>query len=448
MLLRARWLLPISSPPMRDAALLVRDGAIGALGPFDELRAAHPEVELRDLGDCALLPGLVNSHAHVEITGLRWALAGLPFSEWIPELVRLRREVLEPVDDEVSAELGALESLRAGITTLGDCSCSGAPAPAMRQAGLRGVVFREAFSPSQEGVGAALAEMRGFVESAGDEDESRVRTGLSPHSPYTAVPDFLRAVGELAAETGRPLSVHVAESEAERAYLRDGTGPISRMRAAGPVATGLSPVEHFERLGWLQLPVPVQLVHLCTASELELDILAERQRHPGAPRLTACPRSNLRLGNGTPALAAWSSRELSWNLATDGAPSSGSCELFSELRLAARLLEQAGRPAPPAELLRRVTIEGARALGLEDSIGSLELGKRADLVAVSLDDARFEPEGDPESAIVECASPADVVFACVDGEVLLEDGQPTRIDSERVRARARERAERLAKLAR
>lgn len=443
MLLRARWLVPLCSPPLRDGALLLRDGTLAAVGPWAELRAEHPDEAVKDLGESALLPGLVNAHSHLELTGLRWTLAGLPFSEWIPRLIALRREHLEPDDDEASSRLGAVEMLRAGITTLGDCTSSGAPRRAMAEAGLRGVVYQEAFAPDASRIEPALASFRRRLAEAAQEDEGRVRTGLSPHSPYASYPAFLRGTAELAAETGRPLSIHLAESEAERAFLRDGSGPIAEQRAAGPMASGLSPVEHLEREGWLALTSPVQLVHLCTASQLELDILAERSRQAGAPVLATCPRSNLRLGNGAPDPAAWTARELFWSVATDGAPSTGACDLFAELRLTARLLELGGRPAAPRDLLRRVTIEGARALGLDGDIGTLEVGKRADLVAVSLRGARFEPEGDPEAALVECAGPADVIFGCVDGEVLLDDGVLARVDEERIVALARERARRL-----
>jgi len=445
-LLRARWLLPVSSPPIQDGAVLVRDGVLAAVGPREELERAHPGESARDLGEAALLPGLVNAHSHLEITGLRWALAGLPFAEWMPRLVSLRRGALEPADDEVSSLLGATEMTRAGVTTLGDCTSTGAPRTAMLEAGLRGIVFQEAFALEPSATQAALGVLQRRLEEAGDEDESRVRTGLSPHSPYTACPDFLQACGELAEVEGRPLSIHLAESEAERAYLRDGSGPIGALRPAGPMASGLSPVEHLEREGWFGLTTPVQLVHLCTANELELDILSERARHPGGPVITACPRSNLRLGNGAPELAAWMDRDLPWSLGTDGAPSTGSCDLFAEMRLAARLLELGGRPADPRTLLRRVTLDGARALGLDEKIGSLEVGKRADLIAVSLEGARFEPEGNAEAALVEAAGPADVIFSAVDGEVLLENDELTRIDEQRVVHRARERAERLAGL--
>lgn len=446
MLLRARWLLPLTAPPLRDGALLVRDGAVETLGPATELAAAHPDEPVRDLGDAALLPGLVNAHSHLEITHLRWALQGLPFSEWIPRLVELRRERLEPADDEASSELGAAEALRAGITCLGDCASSPAPAAALRAARLRGRVYREAFALSEEQVRPALEAWARLVAEAAAEDDELVTTGLSPHSPYTAAPSLLQAAAGLASETGLPLSIHVAESEAERAFLRDGSGPIGenrRARGLGWPPSGLTPVEHLAAAGWMELDVPVQLVHLTTAGELELDLLAERARHPGSPVAVACPRSNLRLGNGAPALGAWQVRELPWCLGTDGAPSAGACDPWAEMRLAARLLELAGRPAPPRELLLRATLHAARSLDLDSEVGSLEPGKRADLIAVSLEGPRFEPEGDPEAALLECAGPGDVRFVAVDGEVLLEGGAPTRLDEERIVARARERAARL-----
>src|SRR5687767_11387964 len=159
MLLKARIALPISSEAIEDAAVVVRGGVIADVGPMARVVHAHPGERVRDLGDAILMPGFVNVHSHLELTLLRGLVEDLPFLPWLRRVVDLTHDVLKPDESVFYSLLGAAEMIRAGITTVADCSASGAPFDALAIAGLRGLVFQEAFAPTAAHVGGAIARL-------------------------------------------------------------------------------------------------------------------------------------------------------------------------------------------------------------------------------------------------------------------------------------------------
>lgn len=453
MLLRARFVLPVSSEAIEDGAVVVRSGRIHAVGPHARLASAHPGERQRDLGDAILFPGFVNAHSHLEITLLRGLVDDLPFFPWLRRLVELKADGLKVDESVFYSLLGAAEMIRGGTTTIADCSDTGAPFDALALSGLRGIVFQEVFAPSRDRVGAAIAGLEARLEALEAMATDRVRPGVSPHSTYMACGRLLQESLEVAARRGLPLSLHVAESDAEESFIRDAEGPIAehfRGRGWPAEAQGCSPVEWIERHGWLSAPVPVQLVHLARASAQDLDLVAAA-RPAGRLGLACCPRSNATLGNGLPDLGGMSARGIPWGLGTDGAASCGSLDMFAEMRfasLAERGAKRDALAAPARRVLARATIESARSLGMEDQVGTLEPGKQADLAAVSLRGVSVTPAFEPHAVLVSLATPKDVVLTMVGGEILYEDGEVRTIDEERVAARCRERATLLGRMAR
>lgn len=453
MLLRARFVLPVSSEAIEDGAVVVRGGRIHAVGPHARLASAHPGERLRDLGEAILFPGLVNAHSHLEITLLRGLLDEMPFFPWLRRLVELKGDGLKVDESVFYSLLGAAEMIRGGTTTVADCSDTGAPFDALALSGLRGIVYQEVFAPSRDRVGAAIAGLEARLDALQAMATDRVSPGISPHSPYMACERLLRESLEVAGRRGLPVSLHVAESDGEDAFIREGQGPIAdHFQGRGwPVeARGCSPVEWIERCGWLDAPVQVQLVHLARAGQGDLELIAEaaRQRPLG---VAACPRSNASLGNGLPNLGGLTALGIPWGLGSDGAPSCGSLDMLAEMRFAG--LAERGRTrdalaASARRMLARVTLEAARSLGLGDHVGSLEPGKQADLAAVSLRSVALTPAFEPHSVVASLATPRDVILTMVGGEILYEDGEVRTIDEERVAARCRERATLLGRLAR
>jgi 5-methylthioadenosine/S-adenosylhomocysteine deaminase len=446
MLLRARWVLPVTSPPIEDGAVVVRGGKVHDVGPWTLIASAHPEERVNDLGMAILLPGLVNAHAHLEITLLRGFLDDLAFVPWLKKLIELKSDALRRDEHVFYALLGAAEMIRAGTTCVADCTDSGAPLDALLVSGLRGVVYQEAFAPAPDQVDASVAAWAEKLDALQAMASDRVAVGLSPHAPYTSCPRMLERAADLALERALPLSIHLAESEAEVAYVTHATGPIAdahRARGLRPEARRRSPVEHAHDVGLLDLSVPVQLVHLARSTPGDLEILGSASSRGRRIGIAACPRSNARLGNGSPDFAGFTRAGVPWGLGTDGAPAVGRCDLFAEMRFA-MLSEHACHPERPLgtarAMLERATIDSARALGLDSLVGSLAKGKQADLCAIALDRARLVPDADPYSVVVHLATPDDVVLTMVAGETLWDGRSLATIDEARVIEKCRERA--------
>ena len=215
MLLRARWILPLSSAPIADGALLLRGGQIADIGPAAAMLGRHRAETIQDLGEAALLPGLINVHSHLELGLLRGLLVDLPFFAWIRTVVKIQREAFLPSDHDLASRVGAAEMLRAGITCVADCSASGAPLDALLSAWLRGIVHQEVFAPERSWLAEAVPTLERRLDALSARAASssgRVRVGVSPHSPYMACPALLDIAARIACDRGLPLSIHLAES--------------------------------------------------------------------------------------------------------------------------------------------------------------------------------------------------------------------------------------------
>ncbi|HEY5872903.1 MAG TPA: amidohydrolase family protein, partial [Gaiellaceae bacterium] len=273
--LSADWVVPVDGPPIQDGAVAHEDGLIAAVGTQDELgRGEH-------FGDAVILPGLVDAHTHLEYASYAGFGDGLSFGPWIALHVE-RKGQLELEDMEAIARLGALECLRSGVTTVGDCSFVGAAATACADVGLEGVIYLEVFGDADRI--ERFEELRGRI--AGGLPES-VRIGVSPHAPYTVTRDLYRACAEL----GLPVATHLAESEAETEFLRSGTGDweaFAHMLVPPPGTTGIRALAEAGLLG-----PHVLAAHCVQADREEIELLAS---HDVA--VAHCPRSNAYLGCG------------------------------------------------------------------------------------------------------------------------------------------------------
>jgi cytosine/adenosine deaminase-related metal-dependent hydrolase len=426
-LYRAAWVLPVVVPPIASGAVLV-DGAgrIAAVGPS---AAVEPPAgaEIVELGDAVLMPGLVNVHAHPELAMFRGALEDLPFRDWIMRLVGAKRAALTDADHEAAARWTAVEALRAGITTLGATETSGAAVGALADAGMRGVVYLEVFGPDPAQAGRSLDGLREAVERHRAVAPERVRIGVSPHAPYTVSDALFSATAEYALAEGLPMAVHAAESAAERALVVDGGGEFAPGLRARGIATsrrGRSTVELLDRLGVLRArPLLIHCV------DLDADDV-ERIAASGSA-VAHCPIANAKLGHGMAPLGRLRAAGIRVGLGTDGVGSNNRLDLLEEARFAALIHRAASRDhalLPAAELLRLCTLEGARALGLEARIGSLEPGKQADLCAVSLAGPHVRPVHDATAAVFHAARGSDVILTVVDGRILYRDGRVRTLD--------------------
>jgi cytosine/adenosine deaminase-related metal-dependent hydrolase len=403
--LSADWVLPVEGPPIEDGAIVIEDGLIAAVGKADDLG------EGTCYDDAVILPGFVNAHSHLEYAVYGGFGDGLgDFAEWIT--LHIQRKARIVWDEYVDvAKFGAAQCLASGVTTVGDCSYSGATAVACAELGLRATVYLEVFGADPA---RALEHFAGIRDRVGDAFSPRVRPGVSPHAPYSVSIELYEACAEL----GLPIATHISESRAEVAYLLTGAGAWGAYKdllVASPGKTGTHLLAEHDLLG-----PNLVAAHCVVLDEDEIGLLAST-----GTGVAHCPRSNGALGCGVAPLAELREAGARVGVGTDSPASAPSFDFFEELRsvlLSARA--RAGRPdvLSTAEALELGTLGSARALGLDAEIGSLVPGKRADLAIVSLEGPAYLPWEDPAGAVVLGGSPGRVVATYVDGEARYEKG--------------------------
>jgi cytosine/adenosine deaminase-related metal-dependent hydrolase len=441
-LYRAEWVLPVSSSPLRRGALLVDgDGRIAAVGP--ELAIEPPDgCEIVELGNAMLLPGLVNAHAHPELAMFRGALEDLAFRDWILRLVGGKRRVLDHADFRAAALWTCVESVRGGVTTLAATEASGAAAEAMAEVGMRGTAYLEIFGPDPSQVTASIEGFRTSLQELRHTESDLVRIGISPHAPYTVSDELYRAAAALARAEELPMAVHIAESVAERRLVQHGDGDFAPGLNARGIATpprASSPVALLHRLGVLE-ERPL-LIHC-----LDLDPDDFGRITDTGSGVAHCPVANARLGHGLAPVYRLREMGVAVGIGTDSVGANNRLDLLEEARIASllqRVSLHSHDALPADELLRLCTLEGARALGLDSRVGTLEPGKDADLCAVSLEGQHVRPVHDPLAALFHAARATDVVLTVVRGRVIYRAGDPAAPSVARAFARVEEAAQRL-----
>ena len=441
-LYRARWILPVASPPIRNGELLVDSaGRIAAVAPAGAIDVPTDAV-IEELGEAILLPGLVNVHAHPELAMFRGALEDLAFRDWILRLVSAKRTLLAAEDSLAAARWTLVEAARAGMTTIGAPAASAAAVMALREAGLRGVVYQETFGPDPSDAGRAADQLRSDLERLLPLSTDLVKIGISPHAPYTVSDELYSAAAEIAREADLPMAVHIAESRAERDLVARGEGDFAPGLRARGIATpkrAESSIRLLERLGVLEgRPL---LIHSIDLDDECIELIVRS----GCP-IAHCPIANAKLGHGLAPVPELLDRGVTVGLGTDSVGSNNRLDLIEEARIAALLQRARGRRPDllPAEtLLRLCTLDGARALGMETRIGSLEPGKDADLCAVSLAEVHTIPAFDPVTALFHSARGSDVILSVVQGRAIYRDGRVLSIDEPSARADIEGAADRL-----
>lgn len=393
--------------PIRDGAVAIADdGTIAGVGERAELGDGEHYPE------SVILPGFVNAHTHLEYEVYAGFGDGLRFAEWIGLHVE-RKSRIDLEDMEAIARLGVHSCLRSGITTVGDCSFSGAAATACAGLGLRATIYLEVFGADETSISERFEPMRARLAGLPE----TVRIGVSPHAPYTCTIDLYRACADL----GLPVATHLAESDDETEFLRTGGGGWQSFAELLVPPLGTTGIRALAEAGLLD--ANVLAAHCVKADDEEIALLAE---HDVA--VAHCPRSNGILGCGVAPLAALREAGIRVCIATDSPASTPSFDMYDEMRAAivgARARE--GRPdaLTAADALELATLGGARALGIEAQVGSLAPGKQADLTVLSLSETAFIPWEDPVTGAVLGGAPERVVATLVSGEPRYEKGGKT-----------------------
>jgi 5-methylthioadenosine/S-adenosylhomocysteine deaminase len=389
----AGWVLPVDGPPIEGGYVAWEDGRI--------LEVGKGRVDRHYGEDALILPGIVNAHSHLEYSVYAGFGDGQPFGSWLATHI-LRRRVLTREDMVAIASYGAAQSLAAGITTTADYSFSGAAADAAAALGLRAIVYLEVFGSDPDAAAARFEELR-----AGTEETAVVTVGISPHAPYTTSLD----VYHFCLSLGIPVGTHLAESDGENEWLEHGAGPLA---AAGDVLvtpTGKRAVGTLDDV----LGPDLLCAHCVALEEDEIAVLAGKD----VP-VAHCPRSNALLGCGIAPVTGLREAGVRVGLGTDSPASTPSFDPWDEMRAAiagARARERRPDALSAADALRLATLDAAAALGLDEELGSLTPGKRADLTVLSVKGSPYVPIEDPSAAAVYSGAPTGVLATLVEGEI-------------------------------
>ncbi|WP_019570033.1 TRZ/ATZ family hydrolase [Thioalkalivibrio sp. ALE11] len=423
LILSASWVLPVvpRGAVLEDHAVVVRDGAILAVKPREQALAEHPEARHEHRDGHALMPGLVNAHTHAGMTLLRGIGSDQPLMEWLKRYVwPVEGRLLSPEFVYDGTRLAAAEMLRGGTTCFSDMYLFvGDAAAAVDASGIRGVMGLTVFdfpTPWAQTPDEYFQRGREVVDTWGD--HSRIRFTVAPHAPYTVGDESMQRVGERARELGVPVHTHVHETagEVEEAVSNGGERPLARLA----------------RLGLLDQPF--MAVHMTQVSDEDLALLENRP-----VSITHCPESNLKLASGFCPVARLDEAGINLALGTDGTASNNDLDMIGEMRTAALLAKGVSGDAaalPAERVLEMATLGSARALGLDHEIGSLEAGKRADLISLDLTGPELQPEHEPHARIVYAATREAVRDVWVDGRALLADRELLTLDLEAIHASA------------
>jgi 5-methylthioadenosine/S-adenosylhomocysteine deaminase len=415
-----------------EGDVLIRDGRIAAVAPT----VPGPHQRTIDAHGGYVLPGLIQTHIHLCQTLFRGYADDLPLLDWLRRRIWPMEAAHSPHTLRAAARLAATELLTSGTTsvlTMETVHDTDAVFEAVGESGLRATIGKcmmdlsaEAPLRLQEDTRASIDEAVAIRKRWHGAANGRLRATFAPRFAVSCSRELLEAVADVSAADGVLVHTHVSESRDEIAIVR-------------AISGGLTNVEY---LASLRLASPrLCAAHCVLVDDHEQALLAEHD-----VKVMHCPGSNLKLGSGVAPVPEMRARGIAVSLGTDGAACNNRLDMFEEMRLAAVL--QAARRQPGLLVARDVlwmaTRAGAQALNLETEIGSLEPGKRADLIVVDRDRPHLTPGPDPYSTIVYAARGSDVRTTIVDGEVLVDDGNPVRIDRAEIVATARLAARELA----
>ncbi len=396
MILQAAWVVPVTSPPIRRGYVKIAGGRIIEVGWSAQLSPPAPPVT--ELGEVVLTPGLVNPHAHLELGCYAQSLHPGPFWKWIKKLVRLRSQPGQLRREQQAISDGVWQSLQAGVTCVGDISRRNCAWPVLKPLPIRKVCFVELLSLADHPP-RNPDELREGVQSVAEDELLTV--GVSPHAPYTVPAAQIRAAIALADELSRPWTMHLAETPEEVAFLRGKRGALGWMlgrllKQCGVRSPRQSPIDFLTQCGAGFRRGA--LAHANYVTDDEIGRLAETGHV-----VIYCPRAHHFFGHRPHPFMKMRAAGVTVALGTDSLASNDSLSVLDELHFVQTWVPDA--PSPD-QLLRMATLDAAHALSLGREIGSLEVGKQADLTAFPC-----SPDtADPVRALLEAPVPARAVW--------------------------------------
>ncbi|KAK6507407.1 hypothetical protein TWF481_005840 [Arthrobotrys musiformis] len=432
---------------IKDGAILVQGNSIVDIGKAALLAEKYPEEDVTDLTGRVIFPGLISTHMHTAQTLLRGAADDLELIGWLCDRIWVLQGNFTAEDGEVAAKISIAEMLKSGTTCFlesmfADRYGFDGLAKAVDESGIRGCLGKIVMdvgkyaTEEKRMMHPGLVETReqsllGAIEMHEKWDgkaDGRIKVWFGARTPPGVSDDLLKEMSEVSRSKNIPITMHCAEVRADREFY---------------ASVGHTPMTYCQSVGLLgEKTVLVHMVHL---DDNDIQLLHETGTH-----VAHCPTSNSKLASGFARVPELLDAKVNVGLGTDGAPCNNSNDLLQEMKLAA-IIHKATHYDPtvvPAEtVMEMATINGAKALGLEKEIGSLEIGKRADFVAIDLRQLHLTPSFDPISTIVYTATGRDVEMVVVDGKVLVKDGKLTTMDEEDIMIKAKKHAREIVERA-
>jgi 5-methylthioadenosine/S-adenosylhomocysteine deaminase len=410
------------SEPVFPGSLAIAAGRIIALGTESNVENSVQAAMTMDAQGGLIMPGLVNAHNHAAMTCYRGMADDLPLMEWLNRYIFPAESGSDSDQVYWSTLLACAEMIRAGTTTFCDMYLfEDRVAQAAREAGMRAMVGEVLYDFPSPNYGL-LEKGFGYTEALIQrwQGDPLIRTAVEPHALYTCSPDLLRQSWDLAERYGVPMIIHLAETKSE-------VEEVSKKY-------GKTPVNHMENLGLLSPSLIA--CHCVWLTEAEMDLLARR-----GVKVVHNPESNMKLASGVAPIPELLARGVTVGLGTDGCASNNNLDLFQEMDSAAKLhkvhrLDPTVMPS--SVVLEMATLGGARVLGLEKEIGSLEVGKKADIIVLDLNRPHLQPVYNIVSQLVYSAVGADVRDVIIDGKLVMHNRQLLTLDEERILKRMQE----------
>ena len=429
LLLLPEWIVPVepAGVVLREHALGIRDGRIVLIAPRAQALAL-PAAERRELPGTLLAPGLVNAHGHAAMSLFRGLADDLPLMTWLQEHI-WPAEAKWVGEDFVrdGTELAIAEQLKGGVTAFSDMYFFPEVASeVVHRTGVRAQITIPVLNFPVPGAHDTDEALRRGLELFADlRHHPRIKMAFGPHAPYTVSDDRLERVRVLAEQLDAGIHMHVHETafEVQQALEQSGERPLARLARLGLLGPRF------------------QSVHMTQIDDADLSLLVQHNAS-----VIHCPESNLKLASGfCPVERLWQAG-VNVAVGTDGAASNNDLDLLGETRTAALLAKAVAGSATALDAhraLRMATLNGARALGIDEDCGSLQLGKSADLVAFDLSGLAQQPVYDPVSQLIYACGRDCVRHVWVGGKALLEDGRLSRLDEDELRAKARAWGQRI-----
>ena len=409
--------------------LLINHGRIVAVGATDE----SADVVI-DAGECAVIPGFVQTHIHLCQTLFRGAADDLALIDWLKQRVWPMEAAHSPASLRASARLGVAELIKGGTTcalTMETVNHTNGVFAVVEETGFRATVGKcmmdkgaEVPQELQEQTAQSVEESLALLDQWHGKADGRIRYCFAPRFAISCTRELLEKVAELSRERGVMIHTHASENRTECTMVEEETGLRNIIYLDSVGVSG----EH------------VALAHCVHLSNDEIRVLKRTGTH-----VVHCPSSNLKLGSGIAPVTKLLEEGVSVSLGADGAPCNNRLDMFTEMRTAALLQKALHGPEVLAanQVLRMATIDGARALGLEAEVGSLEVGKRADVAVVRLGQVHTSPASDAVSSLVYAATASDVKDVIIDGREVMRDRKLLTLDEAEVIAEANGQAELL-----